>query len=384
MAKIRVLIADDDVILREALAEVIRSDPACELVGEAGGAGEAISMANNLRPDVAVVDVKMPDGGGSRATSEIRQKSPRTKILGFSAYGDRDTVFDLLRCGASGFLVKGSSPGALLEGIHNVHEGRSPLSPSVAHEVVSRLAETLEKDTEAESHQIKRQQRLKQAMAGGMRIAYQPIVRLSDRQVVGHEALARFDGEPGSGPEQWFADAAEAGMLIDFELAAVRAGIATQPRMPGTYLSLNVSPETVLSGRLQSATVGAGPWVGEITEHAPVADYENLARALAPLKEKGMRLAVDDAGAGFASLRHILLLEPQLIKLDVSLTRGIDTNKHQRGLASALATFANEIGATVVAEGIETEGELATLKSLGVEYGQGFLFGKPEVPRADS
>lgn len=377
---IRVLIADDDVVLREALAEVIRSDPGCELIGQAGNASEAIEMATGLKPDVAVVDVKMPDGGGARATTEIRQKSPRTKILGFSAYGDRDTVFELLRRGASGFIVKGSSPAAVIDGIHNVHAGKSSLSPSVAHEVVGRLAEVLEQDSTAEARQKARLGRLRRAMSGGLRIAYQPIVRLTDGRPVGYEALARFEDAPTDRPDEWFAEAADAGLLTDLELAAVKAGLASQPRKADTYLSLNVSPETVLSGRLQEATSGYGPCVVEITEHAPVADYESLARALAPLRKRGMKLAVDDAGAGFASLRHILMLEPQLIKLDLSLTRGIDTNHRQRGLAAALIKFAAEIGATVIAEGIETQAELDTLRSLGVEFGQGFYFGKPEIP----
>lgn len=379
--RIRVLIADDDVVLREALAEVLRSDPQCELVGQAASAGEAIELAAGLKPDVAVVDVKMPDGGGPRATSEIRQRSPRTKILGFSAYGDRDTVFELLRRGASGFIVKGSSPAAVLDGVHNVYAGKSSLSPSVAHEVVGRLAEVLENDSTAEARTRSRLQRLQHAMTGGLKVAFQPIVRLSDGKPVGYEALARFDTEPMEKPERWFADAADAGLLTDLELAAIKTGLATQPRKADTYLSLNVSPETVLSGRLQEVTSGYGPCVVEITEHAPVADYESLARALAPLRKRGMRLAVDDAGAGFASLRHILMLEPQLIKLDISLTRGIDKNQRQRGLAAALVTFAREIGATVIAEGVETEPELATLRDLGVEFGQGFLFGKADVPQ---
>jgi len=378
--RVRVLIADDDVVLREALAEVVMSDPGCDLVGQAGSVGEAITLAIGLQPDVAVVDVKMPDGGGARATSEIRLKSPHTKVLAFSAYGDRDTVFELLHRGASGFLVKGSSPAAVLDGIHSVFAGRSPLSPSVAHAVVGRLAEVLEEDSRAEDTRRVLLQRVQHVMSGGLRMAYQPIVRLSNTHVIGHEALARFDIEPINSPLAWFADAAEAGLLIELELAAVRAGFAARPRMAGVYLSVNVSPETVMSGRLAGVTAGSAPWMIEITEHAPVADYAKLALALAPLKERGASLAVDDAGAGFASLRHILMLEPQVIKLDVSVVRGIDRNGHQRGLASALTTFAHEIGAAVVAEGIESEFELATLQGLGVEFGQGYLFGKPKMP----
>ena len=375
--RIRVLIADDDVVLREALGEVLRSDPRFELIGEASGAAEAIAMAGELRPDVAVLDVKMPDGGGARATTEIRERSPRTKILGFSAYGDRETVFDLLRRGASGFLVKGSSPASLIDGVHNVYEGSSPLSPSVAHEVVGRLAEVLQTDTEARAQQRLRLERLRHAMAGGLRIAFQPIVSLLDRHPVGYEALARFDSLPDT-PQEWFEDAAEAGLLVDLELAAVKAGLVDRPRGGDAYISLNVSPETILSGRLQEVVAARGPCVVEVTEHAPVADYASLASAFAPLKMRGIRLAVDDAGAGFASLRHILLLEPQLIKLDLSLTRGIDSNRRQRALAAALTRFAGEIGASVIAEGVETQAEVDALNGLGVEFGQGYLLGRPE------
>ena len=110
-----------------------------------------------------------------------------------------------------------------------------------------------------------------------------------------------------------------------------------------------------------------------------VKDYAELCRALRPLRERGVRLAVDDAGAGFASLNHILALNPDIIKLDVSLTGGIDHDSARQALASSLMAFAARIGATVVAEGIETLRELEALQILGIRYGQGFLLGAPRA-----
>jgi len=120
-----------------------------------------------------------------------------------------------------------------------------------------------------------------------------------------------------------------------------------------------------------------------MTEHAPVGDYEALNRALQPLRAGGVRVAVDDAGAGFASLRHILLLVPDIIKLDISLTRGIDTDRPRRALSCALVAFARETSTVIVAEGIETGAELRTLKEIGVSQGQGFLIAKPMAPPID-
>jgi EAL domain-containing protein (putative c-di-GMP-specific phosphodiesterase class I) len=121
----------------------------------------------------------------------------------------------------------------------------------------------------------------------------------------------------------------------------------------------------------------------EVTEHAAVRDYGRLNAAVGTLRSRGVRLAVDDAGSGFASLQHILRLAPDFIKLDMELTRDVDNDLARRALAAALISFAAEIGATIIAEGIETEAELSTLRDLGVAYGQGFFLARPaELPTA--
>ncbi len=209
---------------------------------------------------------------------------------------------------------------------------------------------------------------------------YQPIVRLPDRTVVGHEALTRFVDEPVRAPDIWFNEAAEIGLQARLEAAAIEKALRGLARLPQqTYLSLNASPQTLLSGVLEPV-LGTHPFerlILEVTEHASVDDYSIIARAIEPLRKRGLRIAVDDAGAGFASFRHILRLQPDVIKLDNSLIRQIDSTRQYRALAAAVQRFAEQTGSTVVAEGVETEAVLRVLLDLGVGHAQGYLLGRP-------
>jgi diguanylate cyclase (GGDEF)-like protein len=209
-------------------------------------------------------------------------------------------------------------------------------------------------------------------------MAFQPIRDLRDGSLVGVEALARFRGTTPT--RRWFTDAAQVGLGIDLELAAVDAALGELPRVPpGAFLSANVSPSALASPRLARLVerVPPGRLVLELTENAPVDDYAALSAAMAALRAKGVRFAVDDAGAGYASLSHILRLSPEFIKLDLQLTRRVDSDPVRRALATGLAGFAAGTGATVVAEGIETAAEIAVLIDLGIPLGQGWRLGRP-------
>lgn len=212
------------------------------------------------------------------------------------------------------------------------------------------------------------------------RFAYQPIWNFATAKIVGLEALCRFSGEPYRSPDQWFADAADVGLGVELELATIQEAIKSLEAIPETiYLSVNASPETVLSGRLAPLLDGipAGRLVLEVTEHARVDDYDALAAAIEPIRRAGVGLAIDDAGAGFASLQHILSLQPDRIKLDASLTREIDDDPARRALAAALVFFSRETDAVIIAEGIETEAEYNTLRALGIPKGQGYFLARP-------
>lgn len=213
---------------------------------------------------------------------------------------------------------------------------------------------------------------------GALEIVLHPVVKLEDRVPIGYEALSRFRLEPRRPPNEWFAEAWGVGLGLELEIAALEASLPALEEFPGNeFLSVNLSPAAVLSGGLLELGAVADRLVVEMTEHVPVGDYRALNEALSPLRSKGIRFAVDDAGAGYASLRHLIRVAPDIIKIDLGLVRGIDENLLLRSVARALVNFGEQSGAMVVAEGIETEEELRTLRALGVEFGQGYLFGRP-------
>lgn len=249
------------------------------------------------------------------------------------------------------------------------------------------LAEQLDQDLGARRTREEKSARINVAMSAGQpTMVYQPVFDLVSRRVVGVEALSRFNVDPPRPPAEWFTDAREAGLSVELELAAIRAALRALPALPADlYLSLNCSPQTLMTIELQEvlSAVDPGRVVLEISEHDQVRSYGALTKALAPLRGAGLRVAIDDAGVGSASLRHVLNIHPELIKLDISVTRNIDTDKTRRPMASGLIAFARESQARLVAEGVETEGELRTLRSLGVGYAQGYAFARP-MPLPDA
>ncbi len=221
--------------------------------------------------------------------------------------------------------------------------------------------------------------RLKHALtAQEFHPVFQPIIVLELLAIVGYEALTRF--HDGTRPDLRFTEAASIGLGHDYELAAIEAALTAASRLPEeAFLTLNMSPGLVLeSGRRLRKLIRATTrrLILELTEHVPVDDYAALRRAIATLGK--VELSVDDAGAGYASLRHILELRPTFAKLDISLVRGIDADQLREALAAGLVHFALKSGCHLIAEGVETEDEASVLRRLGVEFAQGYLFGRPE------
>jgi EAL domain-containing protein (putative c-di-GMP-specific phosphodiesterase class I) len=210
---------------------------------------------------------------------------------------------------------------------------------------------------------------------------FQPFVDLVTGDVVGYEALTRFDD--GESPERRFVAAHSVGLGSALEASCVVAAIeASSSLPPEIWLSVNFSPTAIVDGTVAGVVAGINrSIVVEITEHAIVEDYGAVRRAVAAMP--GVRLAVDDAGAGFTSLTHIIELEPAFVKLDISIVRDIDRDRVRQAMAAAMAYFAAESNATIIAEGVETEAEADTLRALAATIGgrrmlgQGFLFGRP-------
>ncbi|MGY1831586.1 EAL domain-containing protein [Geodermatophilus sp. SYSU D01180] len=219
--------------------------------------------------------------------------------------------------------------------------------------------------------------------AGGPSVVLQPIVDLVTGARVGAEALSRFPREWGKGPDVVFEEAHSVGRGHEVELLALRGAAAHLDRVGG-YVAMNVSPQTLLTPEFATLLreLPLHRILLELSEHDPVEDYDALTTALVPFRAAGMRLAIDDVGAGFSSLRHIVVTSPDVIKMDRSIVSGLDTDPVLSKLVGSLVTFGHSCGVTVVAEGIETAEEAARLRDLGVDLGQGWYYGRPGPPEA--
>lgn len=212
----------------------------------------------------------------------------------------------------------------------------------------------------------------------GRQVVLHPIVDLRTGTAVAAEGLTRFEDARRT-PSGWFAAAHSVGLGAELEHGAARAVLERLDAGPvPPALSVNLSPEVVLTGlgRLLDG-VDVSRVILEVTEYSPIADYQRLHRVLDPYREVGLQVAVDDAGAGYASLNHVLQLRPDLLKIDMSLVRDVDSDPVRQALLAAVVRFSDVAGATVVAEGVETPAELETLLALGVPLAQGYLFGQP-------
>lgn len=205
---------------------------------------------------------------------------------------------------------------------------------------------------------------------------YQPIVELATGKVRGYEALTRFDD--GTPPDVRFEEAQRLGAGLELEAASLRTAFTHAAALPaGTWLNVNVSPEAVLAGILETLLPqDSREVVIEITEHQAITDYTTFRAAIDPIRDR-VQLAIDDAGAGFASLRHIVELAPTMVKLDRSLVAGIADDNAREAVVAGMVRFAQAAGLVLLAEGVETQDELRALRRLGVELGQGFLLGEP-------
>jgi EAL domain-containing protein (putative c-di-GMP-specific phosphodiesterase class I)/DNA-binding NarL/FixJ family response regulator len=377
--RIRVLIAEEDADARAALASLVSAEPTLELTDSVADAAQAILVSMRDKPAVAVLDVHIP-GGGAIAARGIKRCSPKTRVLALSPGDDRETVLEMLEAGADGYLMKGSSTETILTSIERSARGQGSLSVEVTGGVIEELAGLLHARRRSDDRSRRREERVRHAIDDDVvHAVYQPICTLAG-STVGAEALARFRGPPARGPVRWFAEADEVGLLRDLELAAVRAALVGLPDLPAhVFLAVNVSPSTLCSASFLRLVAGTdGPrLVVEITEHARIDDYDALRETLDALRDFGVRIAIDDAGAGFASPRHILRLEPEFIKLDRTLIDGIEADRSRQALAAGLISFAEKIDATIVAEGIERLAEVEKLSELGVRYGQGYFFARP-------
>jgi EAL domain-containing protein (putative c-di-GMP-specific phosphodiesterase class I) len=231
-----------------------------------------------------------------------------------------------------------------------------------------------------------------QAVVGGAgrHAVLQPVIDLTTGRAVAAEGLTRFTAPSPVGADQtarspahWFDDASRLGLRTALELGAARSvlDLLGDGIPAGVALTVNLGPEALLGPSLATllADRPLDRIVIELTENAPVDDYDQLATVLRPYRDDGLRIAVDDAGAGYASLRHVLDVHPDLLKVDMTLTRGVDGDLARQTLLTALCGFAEATGCQLVAEGVETEQELRAVAACGVPLVQGYYLSRPST-----
>jgi EAL domain-containing protein (putative c-di-GMP-specific phosphodiesterase class I) len=393
----RILIVDDEeanlLVLRRMLERAGHSN-----LMTVSDSSLAIERFMSFEPDLVLLDLHMPHPDGFEILSQLEPLVPDdtyVPILVLTADVTDSARERALAMGARDFLTKPFRYNELLLRINNLLETRALHSQLRRDNAIleARMREQQAADAAQAERRRAASRRVEAVLAidrderedrhgGGVRLqmVYQPILDLQTGRVLGAEALARFGTEPQRSPAQWFMEAADAGLAIQLELAAIRRaaeGLALLP--PTAFLSVNASADTVRSPALIDLIdqLPASRVIVELTEHEPVPDHRELVPAVNRLRERGVRLAVDDAGAGFTSLQQILQLAPDLIKLDRGFIEGLADDPVRRALTTALLTFADDIGATLVAEGVATAEELEALRSLGVRHGQGRFLGEP-------
>ena len=373
---IRVLVADDEETVVDVLRALIGSDPSLRFVGAAHNAEDAIEMTARERPDVVLLDVRMPGGGGLRATREITKRCAPTKVVALSAHQDSDTVIGMISAGASGYVPKGDPTEKILRTIHRaidpdyVAEEAEPqltlVSPMLPHRTQQRTA-------------------VARAILDGVITAeFEPIAELATGRVVGLDAHPRVATLPHRSYDTWLADAEGADLLLDFELSAFRASLSALQIIPeDLFLEFEVTQSTAAEGRFRRAirgsvaprvVLGFSPLAPAAAPELEAADPGGI---LATLRARGIRVAARDAGPGFESLRHLSKLSPDLARLDPTLIRSLGQTFSSHSVVAAVVACAGDVGARMIAPGVESEEQLHELRNLGVELVQGPIVGEP-------
>ncbi|HUY55175.1 MAG TPA: EAL domain-containing protein [Candidatus Nanopelagicaceae bacterium] len=381
----KILIADDAQANVRLLETILARSGYTEVVSTTKPA-EVLSLFQTTKPDLLILDLHMPQMDGFEVMAQVRATVPLMEflpILIMTADTTRPARDRALKAGANDFLTKPVDSTEVTLRVRNLLHTRA-----LNRHLLERTGNLqVEVDRERERRQRVEDERdasrvrIQGVLGGtGLEMYVQPIVDLRSGSVAGMEALARFGAPPPRTPDLWFAEAAAVGLDLELEMAAVRQAFAKLPALPtGAFMAVNVSPQTLCSSALQRALddVATERVVLELTEHVSVEDYAELEQVRGTLRSRGVRIAIDDTGAGISSLQHVIRLHPDVIKLDRSMIANLDSDPVRRALARALVELSAELGAVIVAEGVETTAELAALRTLNVPYGQGYLLGRP-------
>lgn len=361
-ASSRVLLVDDDRAVTEALQRALFTAPFTVLAANSGR--EALDVCSRLPIDVIVTDERMPGMAGSELLHHVRALHPRVVRLVLTGHASVDaTIRAINEGGVFRYLRKPCPPADLSAAIvEAIADGRRTGSAPGDAEEAAVLEEALQ----------------------GASMAYQPIVSLRSRRTVALEALLRpsHPALPHAGALLDSARRLSRARDVDMQVYALVA--RDLPRLPESVtISVNVHPETLLDPRLLAAHLPLSRElrrvIFEVTERATLPHGAELAPALVALRARGARFAVDDIGSGYSGLSSIAQLRPELVKIDMSLVRGIENSPTQSALAESLVSLCRKLGIHLIAEGIETPAERDHLANLGIDLFQGYYFARPSA-----
>lgn len=347
---------------------------------------DAVDCCLDIQPSVLLLDLSPLEQAGYEVLWDLRARLPRGEflpVLVLTADVSSEARERAMLAGANDFLSKPLDRVEVLQRVRNLIELHA-LYQGVRHQNRDLQDELDRERADRRTEQIERERLewlVTEAIAGRkIRMEFQPIFDLASCEIVAVEALARFESVPPRGPDVWFAEAHRVGLGLELELAAVALALAHLDELPEhQLLSVNVSPDTVAAPEFTEllASAPGHRLLVELTESTVIGDYPTLLASIDSARRRGVRIAVDDAGAGYAGLQQIIRLRPDVIKLDRSIIEGIDRDPVRRALATSLVAFGHDTSSAIVAEGIEEAAELATLQQLGVTWGQGYLLGRP-------
>jgi DNA-binding NarL/FixJ family response regulator len=373
---IRVAVADDEETVVDVLRALIGSDPSLRFVGAAHNAEDAIEMTLRERPDVVLLDVRMPGGGGLRATREITKRCAPTKVVALSAHEDSDTVIGMISAGASAYVPKGDSTEKILRTIHRTIDANYMLTEQQPH--LTLVSPMLPRRTQQSTAVAKA------ILDGAITAEFEPIAEIATGRVVGVDARPRVATLPHRSYDTWLADAEAADLLLDMEMAAFRASFSALPMIPDDlFLEFEVTQSTATEARFRRAirrpfapriVLGFSPLAAMDAATLDAADPGGI---LATLRGRGVRIASRDAGPGVASLRHLSVLSPELVRLDETLVRSLGQSFSSHSIVAAVAACAADVGARVIASGVASPEQLHELRNLGIELVQGPIVGDP-------
>ena len=375
--EISVFVADDEEAVIEVLRSLIGTDPMLRFTGAAYDAEAAVAEVLHDRPDVVLLDVRMPGGGGTRAAREISRRCPSTKVIALTAHEDADAIIAMISAGASAYIPKADPSDKILRKIHHAFD------PSWSPELVEEGREHLTLVRPSFVQRSERGSRVARAiLTGAVQIAFHPIVDLETEKLVGLDARPRVDFWPPRAYDGWLADARAEGLLLDFELTALRAVLPTLRRLPGDlFIEFEVTPSSVVSARFRRAVLGTAPSrivVGfsslEIRDERARDPFPEIVLGL---RGRGVRISARDVGSGFESLRQIARLSPHHVWLDPTIAASVDTDFPNHSVAAAVAGCAVQVDARVIATGVTSRAQAGGLQAVGVHMMAGPLVGDP-------